>query len=373
MNFSTENKKLVPIRFDHTNRQFFMTAKKRIDDYFKNNNITRYANAQMYFKSFCMLAFYFTPYFLLLFGNFSSPVMLGLSILMGIGMSGIGLSVMHDANHGSFSNKSIINTIFSYSMTIIGGSRITWQLQHNNLHHTFTNIEGHDEDIAPPGFMRFSPHSEHKKIHKFQYLYAWFFYGLMTLMWVTTKDFTQLLRYNKMGLLKIKKTTLGKEMVKVALSKLFYLTYTLVIPIIVIQDFAWWQVLIGFCIMQFTCGLILALIFQPAHVIPDTSYPLPTETGNIENDFAIHQMHTTANFAPNNKILSWFVGGLNYQVEHHLFPNICHIHYAKIAPILKETAKEFGVPYYSNETFTKAVFEHARLLKNLGKADFRVA
>lgn len=327
----------------------------------------------MVIKSFVMFALYFTPYFLLLSNYFSSGyVLLGLVLLMGIGMSGIGLSVMHDANHGSYSKNRFVNKLMSLSMTVIGGSSLNWQLQHNNLHHTFTNIDGHDEDIAPLGFLRFSPNADYKKIHKFQFLYAWFFYGFMTLMWALTKDFSQLKRYNSMGMLKAKNTTYDKELLKLIFSKVIYLSYTILIPLLV-MNIVWWQVLLGFFIMHFTCGMILALIFQPAHVIEVAEFPKPSANNTVEDDWAVHQLKTTANFAPKSWLFSWFVGGLNFQVEHHLFPNICHVHYKKIAPIIKETAKEFNLPYHSEPTFLSALISHAKLLYTLGKGPRIVA
>lgn len=345
-----------------------MTVKKRVDEYFKQNNISKYGNYKMVLKSIAMFSFYLLPYFLLVTNTFSNGfVQIGLCIFMGIGMSGIGLSVMHDAVHGSYSKNQKVNKLMSFSMAFIGGSALNWQLQHNNLHHTFTNIDGHDEDIAPLGFLRFSPHAEYRKIHRFQFIYAWFFYGLMTLMWATTKDFNQLARYDKMGLLKTQNTTYGKEFLRLLVYKLFYWSFTVVIPIIFI-NVIWWKVLIGFAIMHFTCGLILALIFQPAHVVEMTEFPTPNnETHLMSDDWASHQMKTTANFAPKAKLLSWFVGGLNYQVEHHLFPSICHVHYKKIAPIVEATAKEFNLPYHSKTTFLGAVASHAKLLYQLGQ------
>lgn len=357
------------IRFNNANRQFYLTAKKRVDEYFRTNNISKFGNYKMVLKTIAMFTIYFTPYVLFLFNVITNGwILAGLAVVMGLGMSGIGLSVMHDANHGSYSKNHKINKLMSFSMTFIGGSSLNWQLQHNNLHHTFTNIEGHDEDIAPLGFLRFSPHAEYKKVHKFQFLYAWFFYGLMTLMWAFTKDFSQLIRYNKMGLLAGHHTTFKKELVKLIFSKIFYLGYTLAIPMLVI-NLPWWEILIGFCIMHFTCGLALALIFQPAHVVEMTEFPTPVNENSLtmEDDWASHQMKTTANFAPKAWLFSWFVGGLNFQIEHHLFPNICHVHYKKIAPIIKQTAQEFNLPYHSKQTFVGAVISHAKLLYQLGK------
>ena len=357
------------IRFNNANRQFYQTVKRRVDEYFKERNLSKFGNYKMVLKTIAMFVIFLGPYALLMSNVFTNGyAQIGLWILMGVGMSGVGLSVMHDANHGSYSKNHKINKLMSFSMTLIGGSSLNWQLQHNNLHHTFTNIEGHDEDIAPLGFLRFSPHSEYKKIHRFQFLYAWFFYGLMTLMWAFTKDFSQLIRYNKMGLLKGHNTTFKSELIKLSIHKVIYLGYNLALPLIFINA-AWWQIALGFGAMHFTCGLILALIFQPAHVVEMTEFPTPVspESLTMEDDWASHQMKTTANFAQKNVVLSWFVGGLNYQIEHHLFPNICHVHYKKIAPIIKETAKEFNLPYHSKPTFIGAVISHAKVLYQLGR------
>lgn len=356
------------IKFNNANRSFYMTVRKRVDEYFKTNNISRYGNSQMVIKTIFMFTLYLTPYILLLTNVFTGAwAMIGLTVLMGFGMAGIGLSVMHDACHSSYSKHKWINEIMSYSMHIIGGSPLNWQLQHNNLHHTFTNIEGHDEDIAPLGFLRFCPHAPYKKMHRFQFLYAWFFYGMMTMMWSTTKDFSQLKRYDSMGMLAGHKTTYRKELFKLFAAKIFYHSYILILPLI-FMNVAWWQVALGIGIMHFTCGLVLALIFQPAHVVEMTDYPLPNaSTGSMEDDWAAHQLRTTANFAQRSWLFSWFVGGLNFQVEHHLFPNICHVHYKKIAPIIRQTASEFNLPYHSKKTFVGAVASHARMLYMLGR------
>lgn len=356
------------IRFQNNNRSFYVTARQRVDEYFKTNNISKYGNSGMVIKTIFMFCLYFIPYALIVSNAFTSYwLMIALGLLMGLGMSGIGLSVMHDANHGVYARNKNWNTLMTYSMYLIGGSPINWQLQHNTLHHTYTNVAGHDEDImAPVPWLRFSPHDKLRKIHKWQYLYAWFFYGLMTYAWMLTKDFVQLVRYNKMGLLVTKKTTFGKELFKLVIAKVFYLSYMLVIPM-VFSNLPWWLILTGFCIMHFLCGLILALIFQPAHVINETVFPEPTSTGIVEEDWAIHQLKTTSNFAQKSVWFTWLIGGLNFQVEHHLFPNICHVHYKKIAPIIMQTAREFNLPYYTQKTFWQALVSHASLLKQLGR------
>ena len=354
------------LKFAPGKADFFTTLSQRVNSYFKSNSIERTANSEMVVKTLFMFSLYFIPYFILISGMVTNLWgMLGLCFAMGLGTAGIGLSVMHDANHGSYSSKNWINNLLGVSLNVIGGHAINWKVQHNVLHHTYTNVHDVDEDISPRGVLRMAPGSEWRPMHRYQHLYAWFFYGLLTLVWVVAKDFSRLIKYNREGLLKKQKTTAQREWAFLIVSKLLYVTYVFIIPMILLPV-TWWQVLIGFFVMHYVAGFILAIIFQPAHVIDGTEYPVADEQGNLENNWAIHQLHTTTNFGHKNKLLSWYVGGLNYQVEHHLFPNVCHVHYRKLAPIVEQTAKEFGLPYKSKETFLEAVVAHARLMKSLG-------
>lgn len=354
-------------RFNIHKQDFFKTLKSRVDEYFSTNNLSRQGNSRMLFKTIILFAIYLVPYFFLVCGYVETfPMLLVTNIVMGLGMAFIGLSVMHDANHGSYSSNKKVNTWLGYSLNFIGGHKANWQIQHNDLHHTFTNVHGHDEDIAPIGLLRFSPHARHRSMHRFQVVYAWFLYGFMTFMWVTTKDFIQLNRYKKQGLLKRKRLSYKKQLWTLLIAKILYYAYMLVIPILV-TPFSWWQIAIAFFILHFVAGLTLALIFQPAHVVEATEFPLPDSTGNLENDWAVHQLYTTSNFARKNLVLSWFIGGLNHQVEHHLFPGICHVHYRQISEIVKKTAEEFNHPYLEKKTFTGAVISHAKTLVRLGR------
>jgi linoleoyl-CoA desaturase len=355
------------IKFPHLKQDFFITLNQRVNDYFNVNEISRQGNTAMIVKSFFMFALYFVPYALILTGLVANVwLVMGLVFLMGLGVAGIGLSVMHDANHGAYSGKAWVNNLVGYSLNLVGANAFNWKVQHNVLHHTYTNVHDADEDISPRGILRMHPASPWLPIHKFQFLYAWFFYGLMTIVWVLVKDFVRIIKYNQQGLVKKQKTHVAKEWLILLASKAVYATYIFVIPVLVLP-FVWWQVLLGVLAMHYVAGFILAIIFQPAHVIDGTEYPEPDEHGVLENTWAVHQLHTTTNFAPNNKLLSWYVGGLNYQVEHHLFPNICHVHYRKISKIVKETALEFGLPYKSEPTFFSALVSHTRLLRDLGK------
>lgn len=313
-----------------------------------------------------MFLLYFGPYGLILAGIVTNPIMLILMVvLMSIGLAGIGLSVMHDANHGAYSNKPWVNTIMGYSLNLVGANCFNWKMQHNVLHHTYTNVHDEDEDISPRGVLRLSPHSKWKFIHKFQHWYAWFLYGLMTIAWMVVKDFARLIKYHKNGLAKKHKADIREEWTILIATKLVYVGYIFMAPLL-LTTLPWWAILVGILIMHYIAGFMLAIIFQPAHVIDGTEFPLPDETNTLENNWAVHQLLTTTNFGNKSRWFSWYVGGLNFQIEHHLFPNVCHVHYRKISKIVKETAQEFGLPYKSADTFIQALKLHAKLLKQLG-------
>lgn len=361
---------LPAVKFNVQDRpEFFKELRKRVNGYFKENNISKHANTNMVIKTIFMLSLYFAPLVLMITGVVSGlwPV-LGMWALMGLGMSGIGMSVMHDANHGSYSQNRTVNQFLGSVILFIGGFRENWKIQHNVLHHSFTNIHQHDEDLDS-ALLRLSPNQPLKKGHRFQALYGPFLYGLLTVQWSLPKDFMQIVRYNKNNLLAGQGLTFKKALRNVILYKVGYYSTILVLPMIFV-DLPWYQILLGYFIMHYICGLILSFIFQLAHVLEETNFYKNEDHGSMENNWAIHQMHTTANFAHYNLPLSWFIGGLNYQVEHHLFPNICHVHYRKISKIVKQTAEEFKVPYKQHKTLTGALRSHFALLHGLGTGSF---
>jgi linoleoyl-CoA desaturase len=358
------------VKFNQKDRpEFFRELKTRVDSYFKENNISRYGNGKMKLKTVFMFALYFVPFIMIVTGVAQSTwaVML-MWFIVGLGGSGIGLCVMHDANHGSFSSNQTVNKVLSRTMNMLGGSHLTWKIQHNVLHHMFTNVDGYDEDLET-GAIRMSPNQKHKKMFKFQVLYTPLLYGIMTLFKLFVKDFIQLAKYNRLTLLERQGETLASAIFKVVLSKVIYFTIMIGLPLY-FTDLPVWQVIVGWIIAQVVSGMVLALIFQSAHVLEKTSFYVPDENGSVENNWAMHQMHTTANFSNGSPFFSWFIGGLNYQVEHHLFPHICHVHFRAMSSIVKATAEEYGVPYYHNDTFIDALKDHFRHLSNMGKKEF---
>jgi linoleoyl-CoA desaturase len=357
---------IKPIRFVSLHpSEFYETLKTRVNQHFKDKDISRYANSAMMLKTALLLTGYLGGFALLLIAHPALHIALFLWAFMGFCLAGIGMSIMHDANHGAYSKNKQVNYWLGHTLNLLGGSVFNWKLQHNYLHHTFTNIANWDEDIQNKLALRLNPDGAAMPFHRFQYIYAFLLYSIATLYWVIAKDFFQFIRYAKKGINKHNSTENRILFLKMTLAKLVYFVAMLVLPPLLL-NIAFWPWLLGFLIMHFFAGIILTVIFQLAHTIAETSHPIPTENGTIENAWAIHQMQTTANFSRDNKWLSWYVGGLNFQVEHHLFPTICHVHYPELAPIVKQTAEEFGIPYLENKTFFSAIASHIQALKRFG-------
>ena len=346
------------------NLKFFRTLNSRVNSYFKENNIEKTGNWKIHLKTVILFTVFLVPYFLILTLDMPFWVHLLLTIVMGIGMAGIGMNVMHDANHGSYSTKSWVNKFMGGTIYVLAGNVHNWQVQHNVLHHTYTNIIGHDEDLEAGRIMRFSKEAEWHKFHRFQQYYAVFLYGLLTFNWAITTDFKQMRNYLKRKLSYGEPKSPKVLWTTLIITKVIYIAIWIVLPIVI--GITWWKVLVGFFIMHYTAGLILSIVFQLAHVVDEAANPQPNEVGEMENTWAIHQLFTTVNFAPKNKIVNWYTGGLNHQIEHHIFPHISHVHYGKIAKIVKETAKECQLPYYEYKTMSAAVVAHFKHLRTLG-------
>lgn len=346
---------------------FYDAVKAGVNDYFEKNNISTYSNGAMYLKTAAMLSMYFVPYLVIVTGLASVSLWLfyPLWLLMGLGIVGIGCSVMHDSNHGAYANNDRVNSLLGGMLNVIGGYAINWKIQHNILHHTYTNIQGLDEDIDAGKGLRMSPEKPLKPYHKYQHIYAWPLYALMNIYWIIFKDYKLLFRYHKNELLTKQKTTLKKSLIELSLLKVIYIVYMIVLPIL-FAKVGWYHVVGGLIVMHLVAGFSLAVVFQPAHVVETSGYAAPSEERKMEDSWAVHQMLNTANFAPNNKLVSWFIGGLNYQIEHHLFPHICHIHYPKISRIVQSVAADFDIPYQVMPTFRSAIVAHGKMLRKLG-------
>lgn len=353
-------------RFVDANRSaFFPTLRKRVNQHFKSKGTSPYGNRKMVEKTIVLSVLYLGSYAAILTLSVNAWWLLPFAILMGVGKAGIGMSVMHDALHGSYSRNATVNRWVGYLTYFIGANPVVWKIQHNVLHHTYTNIHGLDDDIRNKLIIRLSKHAPLQWVHRYQHIYVFFLYGFNTLFFIIS-DFVKLIGYHRSGMVKRQKTHMSLELTKLIVTKILYVFFTVALPMLV-TSLAWWQVLIGVVAMHLTAGYILTMIFQMAHIVEEVEQPLPNDEGNIENAWAVHQLQTTANFARKNRLLNWYVGGLNFQVEHHLFPNICHIHYEQISPIVEQTAKEFNLPYHEKPTFGEALGSHIRMMRNLGE------
>ena len=354
-----------------TSTDFVNEMKERVEQYFVERGLSDKANAAMVIKTFVMLGVTFGCYGLILSNRFSPLAMLGLAIVMGVGLAGIGFAVSHDALHGAYSHDPRINRLIGFTFDILGANSYMWKITHNVIHHTYTNIHGIDEDLAVSPMIRLSPRSAWHPIHRVQHWLAFFLYSFSTLFWVFVKDYKYFFQRD-LGPYKDKKHP-ASEWVILVVGKLFYYSWAIVLPLMVITVVPWWQVLLGYVAMNATAGLILGVVFQLAHVVEGPEHPAPDCHGCMCDAWAVHQLQTTSNFATGNRLLSWYVGGLNYQVEHHLFPRTCSVHYPAITAIVRDVARKYGVVYHVQPTLWSAIRSHYRTLKKHADPAYQLA
>lgn len=357
------------IKFNNKQSVDFVTElRESVANYFTENKISQHANTAMVIKTITLFAITYGAYALIMTNLFSAWGMYALALVMGIGTAGIGFSIQHDANHGAYSANPRVNQILGFSLNLIGGNAFTWKIQHNILHHTYTNIYDMDEDLDAGILVRLSPNAPLKSYHKKQHYFAFFLYGLVTLFWLLVKDFKKIKRYNGGSNSAYQKKHPFSEYLILAVSKTVYIGHMIVLPLVLL-DITWWQFIIGFLSMHLLTGVILSLVFQLAHVVDGPEQPMPDENGTIDNAFAVHQLMTTSNFDMKNPLINWYVGGLNFQIEHHLFPKICSIHYPALSPIVQRVAAKHNIPYYYQDTMAEAIYSHYQMLKKLGNPE----
>jgi linoleoyl-CoA desaturase len=342
---------------------FVQEVKVRVAEYFERSHRSQKADWRMIARIVTSLSLLFVPYALILTGRFNSVEMLGLALVMGVGMAGVGFGVSHDALHGGLSSSNAVNYLFGLTFDLLGANGYMWKITHNVVHHTYTNIQGIDEDLEVSPLLRLSPRSELRAIHRYQHLYAFATYSLSTIFWVFVKDYKYFLQKD-IGPYQDKHHP-WYEWTVLVVGKLVYYSWAIVVPLLVLS-IPWWQTLIGYVAMNLTAGLILGVVFQLAHVVEGTDHPAPDGAGRMEHTWLAHEMMTTANFAPTDRLLTWYVGGLNHQIEHHLFPKMCSVHYPEIRPIVQDAARKYGIPYNEAPTLWAAIASHYRTLRKFG-------
>lgn len=342
---------------------FHQELKKRVQNYFSENKLAPTGNFSLYFKAVLLWSLYILAYVHLIFFTPNNWIASFECILMGGLTAAIGFNVMHDGGHGSFSGSKFWNKIAAFSVNGLGASMLMWNNKHNIVHHTYTNIDGVDDDIEIKPFLRMCPTQKKFKVHRFQHIYVWFLYSLLLIIWIFATDYQKYFK-QKIGIVPIKKLS-AFDHFAFWFAKVLYYFIMIVLPIMMIGLTKW---LIGFLIISLFAGFVLSIVFQLAHTVEETAFPMPANQNDIENEWAIHQVQTTANFATKNKLISWLVGGLNFQIEHHLFPKISHVHYPAISKIIKKTCEEFDIKYIEYKRMRDAIISHTIHLKKMGTA-----
>ena len=344
-------------------RNFQKTLNERVNAYLREHNLPGRDVPAMYLKTAFALAWWLAAYLLILLGHFSPLVNLGLCLVWALAIASVGFNVMHDSNHGGYSNNPRINRLISLSAEMLGMSGFRWRTKHNVWHHTYTNIAGLDDDVETFGLMRLTPHAPWKPLFKAQVWYFPVIYSLIAFDFIL-RDFMMVL-FGKSDANHVYPKMSATDKVTFWSGKLFFFVIMFALPLLV---FPWWQVLVGFFIVMLTVGLIMGVVFQLAHINGDATFPEPVGSPqHIENEWAVHQVETTTDFAPRNWLLNFYVGGLNYQIEHHLLPHICHLNYPRLAPIVRATCEEFGIRYNCFSTWREAFAGHLRELRVLGR------
>jgi len=356
----------VSVRFDNKgDSEFFNALKARVDAYFTGNNISRKGNTAAVVKSLSFFMMVVASYSLILTNLFSGWGLFSLYIIWGLSSAFFVFSIAHDASHRAFAKSARLNKMLAYAWNFVGISHYAWELKHNIAHHTYTNVPGYDMDIDQGALFVLSPAKPIKPHHRYQHLYSPLIYMFYSLYLIYVKDF-QIHAMKRFGN-KVVDSHQPKEWAVLIVTKIFYFSYSFVVPLLVL-DVPWWHVVIMYFIMHFIIGIVMAFILGPVHITAEGAYAFPDADGKINNCWAKHQIESTIDFAADSAIVGWFSGGLNTHIAHHIFPNICHVHYRPITRIIRETAQEYGVRY-SNKSVMGAVIAHLKFLKDLGRGE----
>jgi linoleoyl-CoA desaturase len=356
---------MLKFTFDNNQSAFFKTLKAKVDRYFSETKLDPAGNGKLYVKGGVQIFSAAALYVILVFFTPIPVISIPLCLLLGLNLGVIGFNVMHEGGHQSFSRHLWVNKASAYSLNLLGGITYFWKIKHNINHHTFTNIDGMDSDIDAKPFMRMHEEQPRYWYHRFQHIYWFVLYGISYLAWIFYEDFEKYFT-GKPGANTAPKKLALKEHVIFWITKLFYVSAYIVLPFMMV---GWLPALIGFLIVTFVTGLSISIVFQLAHVVEGTQFHSATnQDTSTKQEWAIHQIKTTANFATSSKWLYWSLGGLNFQIEHHLFPRVSHVHYPQVSRFVKEACRESNVAYIEYTSMLKAFVSHLILLKKLGKA-----
>jgi linoleoyl-CoA desaturase len=344
---------------------FQLALRSRVDDYFRTTGRRPRDCWQMYLKTAILLAGFAGSYLLLVFVAQTWMLGLPLAVLFGLFAAGIGFNVQHDGGHQAYSRSPRINALMAMAMELLGGSSYLWRWKHGIFHHTYVNIAGHDNDVDLGLLARLTPHHRRLVFHRWQHLYLWPLYGFLVIKWQLLDDFRKLIR-GRIGSQRFPRPR-GWDLAVLVAGKIAFFVVAFGIPL---QRHSVGAVLSCYAVAGIVAGLVLSVVFQVAHCVEETTFPQPHRaTGRIDNAWAIHQVEATANFARSSWVIAWLVGGLNFQIEHHLFPRISHVNYPALSKVVEHTCREFGVRYKVFGSFRAGLMSHFRWLRRMGALD----
>jgi len=343
---------------------FLNELRQRVGHYFQTTGKRQRDCPQMYLKTAIILVWFVASYVVLVFGGGPWWLAVLLAISLGLSMAAVGFNIQHDGGHQAYSRRLWVNKLAATTMDLVGASSYLWRWKHGLYHHTYANVTGQDTDIDVGSFARLTPHVPRRWWHRYQQFYLWVLYGLMAARWHLYTDIQEVIT-GRIGPHRIPRPR-GWDLAIFIGGKALSLTIAIVIPLM-FHNF--WNVAMFYLLVTGVMGAVLAVVFQLAHCVEEAEFPLPqANSSRMEHSWEIHQIQTTVDFARNSRILSWLLGGLNFQIEHHLFPRICHVHYPALSKIVEETCRELGIRYVCHKTLVAGVISHFRWLRRLGMA-----
>jgi linoleoyl-CoA desaturase len=341
---------------------FHRAVEARVRKLTSDSRLVRLAYLKLWAKAAFALTWAATSYIALVFFADSLPTVIAASISLGVAGSGIGFMIMHDANHHAFARRRWVNRVMSLSLDLIGGSSYVWAAKHL-AHHTYPNVTDHDPDIDALPFARFDPAQARRPWHRYQHIYLWLFYCTVTIRWQFISDFA-FLRAGHAGRTPLRRPR-GSALVSLIGGKLVFVTWALVIPLLLHPVL---PVLGVFLLTSCVASLLLTTIFQLSHCVAEAEFIDPMNDDQTRT-WQVHQVQSTVDFAHKNRVLSYYVGGLNHQIEHHLYARLPHTLYGRIAVIVEQEAARHGIRYLHHPTFRQAIRAHNSFLKEMGRSD----
>ena len=345
-------------------RSFPKVLRQRLDRFFADQDLSPKANRSMWLKISVGLSVLAGAWITIYVMRPPAWAFVTLYVLSGLAQTFLLLNIAHDSNHNAISSSSVVNKTMNYAFDLCGINSYMWRILHHRGHHSCVNIHGEDDALTGRGLFRFTPHEPHRRLHRFQHLYALCLYALFSLDYVFVRDFEAFFFPAHDYLKKTRHPV--REITILFAGKAFYFTYMLALPVVLLGKSPL-LVAGSFLLVHLLIGLSVSLVFQTTHTI-DTTY-FPVTRSEFDNS-VYHIFATTADYATGNPVVGWLAGGLNHHIAHHLCPFVCHTHYPALTRIVRETAEEFGIPYRQHPTMTRAISHHLLLLKQLGNETY---